>query len=121
MNAIAADDEYFERTKVEGIYPLMYYTHNYQFLSAAAGMIRADQSRRSKAVSEVANGRNAAPDGGSRCDCGLRAAVDALCAGPKTLGSDDILAYPEPPSARPQTVANVEIREKSWLLSARKM
>jgi tetratricopeptide (TPR) repeat protein len=34
--AIAADSLYITRNKVEGIYPMMYYTHNYHFLVATA-------------------------------------------------------------------------------------
>lgn len=37
-NAVKADQEYFVKAKPEGVYPLMYYTHNFQFLWAAAAM-----------------------------------------------------------------------------------
>src|SRR6185436_8372000 len=36
--AVRADETYINRTRAEGVYPMMYYTHNFQFLSAAAGM-----------------------------------------------------------------------------------
>src|SRR5262245_30555370 len=38
-NAARADEAYFARSKKEGAYPMMYYTHNFQFLSAAAAMV----------------------------------------------------------------------------------
>ncbi len=38
-NAVQVDAEYIARTNAEGIYPMMYYTHNFMFLSWAAGMI----------------------------------------------------------------------------------
>jgi len=37
--AARADEAYFARTKSEGTYPTMYYTHNFQFLSTAAAMV----------------------------------------------------------------------------------
>jgi tetratricopeptide (TPR) repeat protein len=37
--AARADEAYVARTKADGIYPMMYYTHNLQFLSTAAGML----------------------------------------------------------------------------------
>src|SRR5262249_38384685 len=37
-NAARADEAYFARTKTgSGVYSMIYYTHNFQFLSAAAG------------------------------------------------------------------------------------
>jgi tetratricopeptide (TPR) repeat protein len=35
---VRADETYIARTHAQGIYPMMYYTHNFQFLSSAAGM-----------------------------------------------------------------------------------
>ena len=101
MNAIVADDEYFERTKVEGIYPLMYYTHNYQFLSAAAGMIGQSEQAIKAAQRATAN---AAPMVGhdAMADYALPWTLYALA---RNARFDDILAYPEPPSASPSTVA----------------
>ena len=40
-NAAKADEAYFGKTSPGGMYPMMYYTHNFQFLSAAAGMVGA--------------------------------------------------------------------------------
>jgi tetratricopeptide (TPR) repeat protein len=56
-NAARVDESYFAKTKPGGNYSMMYYTHNFQFLSTAAGMV--GQSTRSidsalKAVSVVA-------------------------------------------------------------------
>src|SRR5688572_30498844 len=42
-NAARADEAYFARTKPAGMYPVMYYTHNFQFLSTAAGMLGQSQ------------------------------------------------------------------------------
>ena len=42
-NAARADEAYFARTKAEGMYPLMYYTHNFQFLATAASMLGQSQ------------------------------------------------------------------------------
>jgi tetratricopeptide (TPR) repeat protein len=38
-NAVKVDEAYIARTKAEGIYPMMYYTHNFMFLATAASMI----------------------------------------------------------------------------------
>jgi hypothetical protein len=56
-NAATADEAYFDKSKTQGMYSMMYYTHNFQFLSTAAGMV--GQSTRAldsalKAVSVVA-------------------------------------------------------------------
>lgn len=37
-NAVRVDEAYIARTKAQGIYPMMYYTHNFMFLSTAASM-----------------------------------------------------------------------------------
>jgi len=54
-NAARADEAYFARTKVEGVYPLMYYTHNFQFLAAAAGMVGQSVKAMDAAAKAVAN------------------------------------------------------------------
>jgi hypothetical protein len=38
MKAAAVDEKYITANNVEGVYPIMYYTHNLQFLAAAAAM-----------------------------------------------------------------------------------
>ena len=79
----------------------MYYTHNYQFLSAAAGMI-GQSAQAIKAAERVM--ANAAPMVGhdAMADYALPWALYALA---RSARFDDILAYPEPPSASPSTVA----------------
>ena len=59
-NAKAADVDraYIARTHAEGIYPLMYYNHNLQFLAAAA-MMEGRRAEAQKAADELA--ANAAP------------------------------------------------------------
>jgi tetratricopeptide (TPR) repeat protein len=57
MTAIKADEAYIARTDAHGIYPLMYYTHNYMFLATVEAMM--GQTRQSiesarKAVSIAA-------------------------------------------------------------------
>src|SRR5262249_13579308 len=37
-HAATVDEAYFGLSKAEGVYPMMYYTHNFQFLSTAAAM-----------------------------------------------------------------------------------
>ncbi|HEX4824545.1 MAG TPA: tetratricopeptide repeat protein [Candidatus Polarisedimenticolaceae bacterium] len=56
-NAIGAkvDEKYIQTNKVEGIYPLMYYGHNLQFLAVSAGMegnakVSLDAARRMGAL-----------------------------------------------------------------------
>src|SRR5262249_27028952 len=56
-NAAKVDEAYFERSKAEGVYPLISYTHNFMFLAAAAGMIghtREAMEASSKAVALAA-------------------------------------------------------------------
>jgi tetratricopeptide (TPR) repeat protein len=36
--AVAIDEKYIKANNVQGVYPIMYYTHNQQFLAAAAAM-----------------------------------------------------------------------------------
>jgi tetratricopeptide (TPR) repeat protein len=38
QDAAKADEEYIRRTGAQGIYPMMYYSHNLHFIAAAAGM-----------------------------------------------------------------------------------
>src|SRR6187399_503466 len=50
-NAARADEAYFARTKMEDVYPMMCYTHNFQFVSAGA----ATMGQSAKAVEAAAN------------------------------------------------------------------
>jgi len=100
-NALKADEAYLARTKAEGIYPMMYYTHNFMFLSTAAGMMG-----RSKQALETA---------------ARAAALAAPMAGHDAMAEyvlpwtfytmsrnarwDDILAAPRPADSTPSTVA----------------
>ena len=99
--AAGADEAYFARTKVDGAYPLMYYTHNFQFLSAAAGMLgqsgRAVDSA-AKAVSNVA--RMAGHDPMVEYVLPWSLYAMARCA-----RWDDLLAYAQPADSTPATLA----------------
>src|SRR5688572_4156083 len=53
--AAQADEAYFARTKKDGVYPMMYYTHNFQFLSTAASMLGQSQKALDAAAKAVAN------------------------------------------------------------------
>jgi len=56
--AVAADERYIARTGANGTYPMMYYTHNFQFLAAAAatiGQCRAAVEAGDKAAAVVAH------------------------------------------------------------------
>ena len=44
-NAARVDEAYMAATKAEGVYSMMYYTHNFQFLSAAASPDLSQQLR----------------------------------------------------------------------------
>jgi tetratricopeptide (TPR) repeat protein len=55
VNAARADDAYFARSKADGVYPIMYYTHNFQFLAAAAGMVGQSKMALDAAARAVAN------------------------------------------------------------------
>ena len=52
-NAARVDEAYMARTNVQGVYPMMYYTHNFMFLSAAAGMLGQSQAALDSAAKAV--------------------------------------------------------------------
>ena len=100
-NAALADEAYFARTKLQGVYPMVYYTHNFQFLSAAAGMLGQSQKAldaAAKAVSSVATmaGHDA------MAEYVLPASLYALARNAKW---DEILKYARPADNTPSTVA----------------
>jgi len=100
-NAALADEAYFARTKLQGVYPMVYYTHNFQFLSAAAGMLGQSQKAldaAAKAVSSVASmaGHDA------MAEYVLPASLYALARNAKW---DEILKYARPADNTPSTVA----------------
>jgi tetratricopeptide (TPR) repeat protein len=100
-NAAKADEAYFGKTSPGGTYPMMYYTHNFQFLSTAAGMI--GQSSRAidsalKAVSVVAP------------MIGHEPAVEYVLPWPlyamaRNEKWNEILGFPRPSDATPSTQA----------------
>jgi tetratricopeptide (TPR) repeat protein len=99
--AARADEAYFARSKSDGIYPMMYYTHNFQFLASAAGM--SGQSGKAlesaaKAVSNVASMAGHDP----AAEYVLPWSLYAMARASKW---DDILAYPQPPTSTPATLA----------------
>ena len=100
-NAASADEAYFGRTKVEGMYPLMYYTHNFQFLSAAAGMLGQSQKAIDAAAKAVAN---AAPLAGH--DPMVEYVLPwSLYAMTRNARWDDVLQYAQPADVTSSTVA----------------
>jgi tetratricopeptide (TPR) repeat protein len=58
QRAADVDRQYIARTHAEGVYPLMYYNHNLQFLAAAA-MMQGKRAEAQKAADELA--KNTAP------------------------------------------------------------
>jgi tetratricopeptide (TPR) repeat protein len=100
-NAARADEAYFARSKVEGVYPMMYYTHNFQFLSTAAAMVgqcKQALDSASKAASNVQHMAGQDP----MAEYVLPWPLYAMSRCSKW---DDILAYPQPPDSTPATLA----------------
>jgi tetratricopeptide (TPR) repeat protein len=99
--ALKADEAYFARTKAEGVYPLMYYTHNFMFLSTAAGMLGRSQQAVEMASKAVAV---AAPMAGHdpMAEYVLPWTLYAMARNAKW---DDILAWPRPADSTPSTMA----------------
>jgi tetratricopeptide (TPR) repeat protein len=100
-HAARVDEAYIARTKADGIYPLMYYTHNFQFLSAAASMLGQSQKALDAAAKAVSN---AAPMAGHdpMAEYVLPWSLYAMARNAKW---DDILNYAQPAEATPSTVA----------------
>ena len=99
--AVKADEAYIARTKAEGVYPLMYYTHNFMFLSAVAGMIGHSQQAVETAAKAVAI---AAPMAGhdAMAEYVLPWTLYAMA---RNQRWDDILALSQPSDSTPATVA----------------
>jgi tetratricopeptide (TPR) repeat protein len=100
-NAATADETYFDKTKSQGMYSMMYYTHNFQFLSTAAGMV--GQSTRAldsalKAVSVVAPMIGHEPT----VEYVLPWPLYAMARSEKW---DQLLGFPHPADSTPSTVA----------------
>ncbi|HEX4997739.1 MAG TPA: hypothetical protein VFY29_05915 [Terriglobia bacterium] len=101
QNAARADETYFARTKADGVYSMMYYTHNFMFLSAAASMIgRSGDALESaaKAVSLVAPMAGHDP----MAEYVLPWSLYAMT---RNARWDDILATPPPSDSTPFTLA----------------
>jgi tetratricopeptide (TPR) repeat protein len=99
--AARADEEYFARSKADGMYPVMYYTHNFQFLSTAAGMLGQSKQAIDAAAKAVANVKPMAGQD-PMVEYVLPWSLYALARAEKW---DDILAYPQPSDATPVTLA----------------
>jgi tetratricopeptide (TPR) repeat protein len=100
-NAARADEAYFARTKVEGVYPMMYYTHNFQFLSTAAAMVGHCKQALDSASKAAANVQHMA---------GQDPMAEYVLPWPLYAMSrcskwDEILGYPQPPDSTPATLA----------------
>jgi tetratricopeptide (TPR) repeat protein len=100
-HAVKVDEAYIARTKAEGVYPLMYYTHNFMFLSAAAGMIGRTRQAMETAAKAVSI---AAPMAGHdpMAEYVLPWTLYAMARNGRW---DDILAAPRPADSTPSTVA----------------
>jgi len=100
-NAARADEAYFSRTKIEGVYPAMYYTHNFQFLSTAAGMLGQSQLALESAAKAAANvAAMAGHDPMAEYVLPWPLFAMARCG-----RWNDILAYPQPAESTPFTRA----------------
>jgi tetratricopeptide (TPR) repeat protein len=99
--AVKVDEAYIARTKPEGVYPLMYYTHNFMFLSAAAGMLGRTREALDSAEKAVAI---AAPMAGHdpMAEYVLPWTFYSLA---RNARWDEILALPRPADSTPSTVA----------------
>src|SRR5215510_8468278 len=100
-NAARADEAYFERTKVEGVYSMMYYTHNFQFLSTAAAMIGGSAKARDAAAKAAKNVEHmVGHDPGAEYVLPWPLYIMARCE-----KWDDIVSYPKPADTTPSTLA----------------
>jgi tetratricopeptide (TPR) repeat protein len=100
-NAARADEAYFARTRPEGLYPIMYYTHNFQFLATAAGMVGQSKKAMDAAGKAVSN---AAPMAGHdpMAEYVLPWSLYTMVRNAKW---DEILTYSQPADATPATLA----------------
>jgi tetratricopeptide (TPR) repeat protein len=100
-NAASADEAYFARTNKDGMYPVMYDTHNFQFLATAAAMIGQcgkALDAAAKAVKYVAS--MAGHDPMAEYALPWSTYVMARC-----MKWDEILASPRPADNTPATLA----------------
>ena len=100
MKAVKVDEAYIARTNAQGVYPLMYYTHNYMFLATAQAMMGQTQQSVESAKKAVSI---AAPMGSDPMAEYVNPwELYALCRGEKW---DAILTYPEPAVSNKSTRA----------------
>jgi tetratricopeptide (TPR) repeat protein len=100
-HAVKVDEAYIARTKAEGVYPLMYYTHNFMFLSTAASML----GRTRQALDTAAKAASiAAPMAGhdAMAEYVLPWTLYAMA---RNARWDDILASSRPADSTPSTLA----------------
>lgn len=100
-DAVKVDEEYIARTKAEGIYPMMYYTHNFMFLSTAAGMLgksgeAIESAKRAVAVASPMIGHE------PMVEYVLPWSIFAMARAGKW---DDVLSSPRPAEGTPSTLA----------------
>jgi tetratricopeptide (TPR) repeat protein len=100
-NAVKVDEAYIARTKAEGIYPLMYYTHNFMFLSAAASML----GRSNQAVDTAKKAVEIASPMAGHDPMAEYVLPWTLFALARNERWDDILASPRPLDSTPSTLA----------------
>jgi tetratricopeptide (TPR) repeat protein len=99
--AARADEAYFARTKAAGVYPMMYYTHNFQFLSAAAGML----GQSAKAVESAAKAVTLVAPMAGHDPIAEYVLPWSLYAMARSAKWDTILTYPPPLDSTPVTMA----------------
>src|SRR5262245_9381493 len=97
----AADRAYIERTGAQGVYPIMYYSHNLHFLSDAYGMEGRFSDSRRAAEQLVANVRPAVRD----MPMGEFVMGQPLLVDLRFARWSDVLAAPEPAADLPITRA----------------
>jgi tetratricopeptide (TPR) repeat protein len=100
-HAIKVDEAYIARTKAEGVYPLMYYTHNFMFLSAAAGML----GRTSEAMVTASKAVGIATPMAGHDSMAEYVLPWTFYAMARNSRWDEILAAPRPPDSTPSTAA----------------
>src|SRR5262249_19749625 len=98
--AITADQAYIARTNARGIYPLMYYTHNFMFLAAAEAMM--GQTRQSVESAKKAVSIAAPMGADPMAEYVNPWELYFLCRGEKW---DSILEYPMLPQSNKSTLA----------------
>ena len=99
--AASVDEAYIAKTNAQGIYPMMYYTHNFMFLAAAAGMV--GHSR--EALESAAKAVSIASPMAGHDPMAEYVMPWSLFAMARAEAWSDILAYAKPAETVPATVA----------------